>query len=51
MFITSLSLLDAFMGFCVGYHLYLLNQDRGSFLEALKESPPSMLTGIKRLID
>ncbi|KAF7639934.1 Palmitoyltransferase [Meloidogyne graminicola] len=49
-FVTSLWILDAFMGFCVGLHLYLLSIEKGTFMDALKETPPSLLTGVINVI-
>uniref|UniRef100_A0A1I8BVH8 Palmitoyltransferase n=1 Tax=Meloidogyne hapla TaxID=6305 RepID=A0A1I8BVH8_MELHA len=50
MFVTSLWILDAFMGFCVGLHLYLLSIEKGTFMDALRETPPSLLTGVINVI-
>ncbi|CAK5085624.1 unnamed protein product [Meloidogyne enterolobii] len=50
MFVTSLWILDAFMGVCVGLHFYLLSIEKGTFMDALKETPPSLLTGVINII-
>uniref|UniRef100_A0A914I1M0 protein S-acyltransferase n=1 Tax=Globodera rostochiensis TaxID=31243 RepID=A0A914I1M0_GLORO len=50
LFICSLSVLDAFLGVSVGIHLYLSSLEKGSFVEAVKVSPASMLTGLINII-
>ncbi|KAL3070903.1 hypothetical protein niasHS_017028 [Heterodera schachtii] len=50
LFIFSLSVLDAFLGVSVGVHLYLLSLEKGSFVEAVKLSPASILTGLINII-
>uniref|UniRef100_A0A915EGA0 Palmitoyltransferase n=1 Tax=Ditylenchus dipsaci TaxID=166011 RepID=A0A915EGA0_9BILA len=49
-FITILSLLDTFMGACVIVHLTMLTNEKGTFLDAIKESPPSLFTGLINVI-
>ncbi|KAI1724760.1 DHHC palmitoyltransferase domain-containing protein [Ditylenchus destructor] len=49
-FTTILSVLDFFMGACVILHLVMLTNEKGTFLEAIKLSPPSLLTGLINII-